>query len=161
MAPELSASLLPRTPHHVEIRALVAFCSVDVERSPGGRLVRLLLRVLRTGYQHVGVFVRSGDAWACVDPLGCRVAASVVYGTEAEVIHRLTQAGWTVVACTREIDQRRLWVRYIATCASIVKGTLGLRGVTILTPYQISRALVRSGGVLYPAANIEEGIAHV
>lgn len=99
------------------------------------------LRLLRPGFRHCFVAVRSGPFWVVVDPLSHHTRVQVE--TVAALADFYRRHGITVVRTRRRPAPRRVapWRPY--TCVEAVKRILGIQAKGIFTPWQLYLLLTR------------------
>jgi hypothetical protein len=102
------------------------------------------LRLLRRGFRHCFCAVGAGSAWTVCDPLKTRIELTPVFGIlELELASHLTGAGRTVLLGDVEGKQEPQPLRLRAvSCVEIVKRALAIDLSSVVTPYQLCRALL-------------------
>ncbi len=101
---------------------------------------------LRPGFRHCFCLVRRPVGWLVCDLLKSSVFMDVVDPyEEADLIAHYCNRGRTVLVGSSFTDRSRSASLRLLTCVEIVKRIIGLRAPTVLTPYQLYRALVRVG----------------
>jgi hypothetical protein len=103
-----------------------------------------ILRVLRRGFRHCFCVVGSDRAWTICDPLKTRIEIVPLLGYgESQLAAHYRRAGRVVLAGNVVADAapRRARLRAL-TCVKIVKRVLNVEAPSVLTPFQLHRALV-------------------
>ncbi|MBR9971791.1 hypothetical protein [Magnetospirillum sulfuroxidans] len=97
------------------------------------------LRLLRPGFRHCFVAVRSGPFWVVIDPLSHHTTIRVE--TIAGLAGFYRRHGITVVTTRLRPPPRRAapWRPY--TCVEAVKRILGIQAGGVITPWQLYRLL--------------------
>jgi hypothetical protein len=116
-------------------RALVVF-----EDRPGPPILRLL----RPGFRHCFCVVGSDRAWTICDPLKTRIEIVPLLGFgESQLAAHYRRTGRVVLAgnVVAGTAPRRACLRPV-TCVEVVKRVLNVEAPSVLTPFQLHRALV-------------------
>ena len=102
------------------------------------------LRVLRPGFRHCFCILGSGSTWTVCDPLKTRLEIRTFSGlTEAEVAGHFHASALRVLLGEVAADRSRRPLRLRAlTCVEVVKRALNVDLPTVLTPFQLHRALL-------------------
>lgn len=132
------------------VRALVVF---------GGRCGVWWLRWLKPGFRHCFAAVDDGTQWLTIDPLLHRleVRASGL-ASDFDLAAAYRRMGLVVIAVSPPAVPRRAAVFGLFTCVETVKRLLGLRGVWVLTPWQLFRLLAHRSEPAAAMHNKENGI---
>lgn len=100
------------------------------------------LRLLRRGFRHCFVAVRSGAGWVICDPLSNRTdLAFVADATAADLAHWYRGHGLQVIETPIAPPPRRPAPVRPYTCVEAVKRVLGIQARWVLTPWQLYRLL--------------------
>lgn len=100
------------------------------------------LRLLRRGFRHCFVAVRSGAGWVICDPLSNRTdLAFVADAIAADLARWYRSHGLQVVATRIAPPPRRPAPVRPYTCVEAVKRVLGIEARWVLTPWQLYRRL--------------------
>lgn len=100
------------------------------------------LRLLRRGFRHCFVAVRSGAGWVICDPLSNRTDLAFVADATAGDLARWYQShGLQVLATRIAPPPRRPAPVRPYTCVEAVKRVLGIEARWVLTPWQLYRRL--------------------
>jgi hypothetical protein len=103
-----------------------------------------ILRVLRRGFRHCFCIVGSDRAWTICDPLKTRIEIVPLLGfDEPQLAGHYRRTGRVVLAghVAAGAAPRRTRLRPV-TCVEIVKRVLNVEAPSVLTPFQLHRALV-------------------
>lgn len=100
------------------------------------------LRLLRRGFRHCFVAVRSGAGWVICDPLSHRTDLAFVGGmTAADLIRWYRSHGLQVIETRIGPAPLRPAPVRPYTCVEAVKRVLGMQAGWVLTPWQLYRRL--------------------
>ena len=134
---EIRAAELPHRPH----LWVIAFVPHDqVEATAWWQ------RPLAPGYRHVFAFRALAESLTeIVNHMGRALHFQVTTERADVLAARFAEAGMTLLAMPPESTAPRAMLRGPMTCVEVVKALLGWRGLLILTPRQLERALRRRG----------------
>jgi len=104
---------------------------------------RAWLRITRGHPQHCFTMTWTGTHWLGLQAGSCWLDVASL-GTDPDLPRALARLGLTVVECVR-IREARWFRRGLTTCVSLAKMQLGIRAVSVTTPAQLLRYLVREG----------------
>ena len=112
------------------------------------------LRVLRPGFRHCFCVLGSGSTWTVCDPLKTRLEIRTFSGpSEAELARHFHERELLVLVGEVAADRLRRPLRLRAlTCVEVVKRALNVDLPTVLTPFQLHRALLALPPPLIPFA---------
>lgn len=116
-----------------------------------GRATLAWLRLLRPGFRHCFVLLRTAEGWAYLDPMSHFTFAAAVGAYPLRPLLRfLRGAGCRTLLVRPRLPPPRPqpWRPY--TCVEAVKRALGLRAPWVLTPWQLYRRLLRERGFRPP-----------
>ncbi len=101
---------------------------------------------LRPGFRHCFCLVRGPVGWLVCDLLKSAMFIDVVEPyEEADLIAHYNKTGRAALVGSSFADRSRSPSLRLLTCVEIVKRIIGLRAPSVLTPYQLYRALLRVG----------------
>lgn len=110
-----------------------------------GSAMAVWLRVLKAGFRHCFLIVRSAGIWVLYDPLATGTELAVLGPHDADDLVDFFEGHGLMVVRTRT---RRLthtpipWRPF--TCVEAVKRALGIRAGGIWTPWQLYRYVIKS-----------------
>lgn len=100
------------------------------------------LRPLRPGFRHCFIALACAGGWLVVDPMSHRTAiAHFPLGQEFDLLDWYQQHGLVVVPVKKISPERRVAPFMPHSCVECVKRILGIRAVSVLTPWQLFRYL--------------------
>lgn len=102
---------------------------------------------LKSGFSHV-ILVRSVCAdmfWCIIDP--ARSHTDIIHIPKSLLSYEELTEGCTVVQITSKIDTNQTcYTIGMNSCVDVVKRILGIKGMFIITPYQLYKRLLRWDG---------------
>lgn len=99
-----------------------------------------LAPVLKPGFRHCAVAVQSGGYWVGIDPRMGTPAITVYADAGQDIAAEFRAAGHIVVE-TEVSDTETRWPFALANCVGVVKAIIGVRDLTVWTPFQLYRYL--------------------
>lgn len=109
-----------------------------------GQAALAWLRILKAGYRHCFLVLRSGQDWILYNPLSHRTELELVPDADSESLARFfEQRGFRVVRTQSRATPLRPAPWRPFTCVEAVKRGLGLQAPAIWTPWQLYRYLVK------------------
>jgi len=100
------------------------------------------LRILKRGFRHCFACVYTHGQWVFYDPLAHITCLSICDGLDSvDLEYWFWQQGCRVVRTSRHPEIRKKAPPALFTCVEAVKRLLGVRGLFILTPWQLYRHL--------------------
>lgn len=100
------------------------------------------LRLLRPGFRHCFVVLATAGGWVIVDPMSH--VTSIAYFPfieEFDLRQWYVQCGLTVVPVKNNTTDKRVAPFLPHSCVESIKRILGIRALTVLTPWQLYRHL--------------------
>ena len=102
-----------------------------------------ILKFLHLGFKHCFVILENCGNFFIVDPLAFKIEVSSFYLGKDNLFPYLQKMGMTVVKTNIKGDFKTNWHFSIFTCVEVVKRILGISKISIITPYQLYKYLVK------------------
>ena len=96
--------------------------------------------LLKRGFGHCAVAVESGEYWVFVSPCPDNVRFVVMANKSFDVAEYYRKYGFTVSETTCHGHEMKAPLS-LSNCVGVVKAVLGIRKMSIITPYQLYKYL--------------------
>ncbi len=99
--------------------------------------------LLRPGFRHCAVIVKSGQHWIALEPVSNRLQTRVLMNNPDSLAGQLLRRGLHVVETNVVETQLGFCVPGLWTCVEVVKRALGIKRVSIQTPWHLYQHLLK------------------
>lgn len=100
------------------------------------------LKVLKTGFRHCFIILKSGDHWITLDPLAHKTEIELHYLPDNfNLPDWLKKRGHTVVETRLKAAAMKVLPLSLFTCVEAVKRVLGVQSWKVMTPWQLYKHL--------------------